>query len=116
MKYVFWILLERLYELCLTDAVSFSEAQEKLWTELKAAAESGWDFSSRWYINNLGQNSGSFRDTRTSSIVPVELNALICRNERVLATFHRILGEQDIYLQIFIQYRVWHFPQSLENM
>ncbi|XP_053479284.1 trehalase isoform X2 [Ictalurus furcatus] len=72
-----------------------AEAQEKLWTELKAAAESGWDFSSRWYINNLGQNSGSFRDTRTSSIVPVDLNALICRNERVLATFHRILGDEE---------------------
>ncbi|GAA6099605.1 trehalase, partial [Tachysurus ichikawai] len=68
-----------------------AEAQEMLWAELKAAAESGWDFSSRWYINNFGQKSGSFRDTRTNSIVPVELNALICRNERVLATFHRIL-------------------------
>lgn len=82
-------------ELCLTNAVFFfsPEAQEKLWTELKAAAESGWDFSSRWYINNLGQNSGSFKDTSTSAIVPVDLNALICRNEHVLATFHRILGE-----------------------
>ncbi|MCJ8733448.1 hypothetical protein PDJAM_G00223570 [Pangasius djambal] len=72
-----------------------AEAQEKLWTELKAGAESGWDFSSRWYINNLGQNNGSFGDTRTSSILPVDLNALICRNERVLATFHRILGDEE---------------------
>lgn len=80
--------------LYLTDGVCFSEAQEELWTELKAAAESGWDFSSRWYSNTLGHNSGSLRDTRTSAIVPVDLNALLCRNERVLATFHRILGEQ----------------------
>ncbi|KAI5098334.1 trehalase, partial [Silurus meridionalis] len=75
-----------------------AEAQEKLWTELKAGAESGWDFSSRWYINNLNQNSGVFKDTKTSSIVPVELNALICRNERVLATFHRILGNEKMAL------------------
>ncbi|XP_062860598.1 trehalase [Trichomycterus rosablanca] len=70
------------------------DAQDKIYTELKAAAESGWDFSSRWYINSAGQNSGSFRDTSTSHIVPVDLNALMCRNERLLATFHRLLGDE----------------------
>uniref|UniRef100_A0A3B4E1F5 Trehalase n=1 Tax=Pygocentrus nattereri TaxID=42514 RepID=A0A3B4E1F5_PYGNA len=68
---------------------------EKLWTELKAAAESGWDFSSRWYINSSGQNTGSFRNTSTSSILPVELNALMCRSEHLLATFSRILGDEE---------------------
>ncbi|KAL6479176.1 hypothetical protein MHYP_G00126090 [Metynnis hypsauchen] len=72
-----------------------AEAQEKLWTELKAAAESGWDFSSRWYIDGSGQNTGSFKDTSTSSILPVELNALMCRSEHLLATFSRILGDEE---------------------
>ncbi|XP_066541744.1 trehalase [Hoplias malabaricus] len=72
-----------------------AESQEKLWTELKSAAESGWDFSSRWYIDSSGQNNGSFKDIRTRFILPVELNALMCRNEHLLANFSRIVGDED---------------------
>lgn len=67
--------------------------KEQLWMDLKAGAESGWDFSSRWYIDGDGHNNGTLRDTRTSRIVPVDLNALLCRSERTLASFHRVLGE-----------------------
>ncbi|XP_006642243.2 trehalase [Lepisosteus oculatus] len=64
------------------------EARDRLWMELKAGAESGWDFSSRWFING----SGALRDTHTSAILPADLNALLCRIERTLATFYRALG------------------------
>ncbi len=70
------------------------EAQKKLWTELTSGAESGWDFSSRWYIDSAGRNNGTLSDTRTSSILPADLNAIMCRNERLLASFHRILGKR----------------------
>lgn len=33
------------------------EKKEELYAELKAAAESGWDFSTRWFILN-GTNKG----------------------------------------------------------
>ncbi|XP_024861753.1 trehalase isoform X2 [Kryptolebias marmoratus] len=66
------------------------ELKEQLWMELKAGAESGWDFSSRWYVNG-----DSLRETRTSQILPSDLNALMCRNERTLASFHRLLGDAD---------------------
>lgn len=69
-----------------------SDRKEQLWLDLKAGAESGWDFTSRWYIDD-GQNNGTLRDTRTSQILPTDLNALLCRNEKTLALFHRILGE-----------------------
>lgn len=72
-----------------------AEAQKKLWTELASGAESGWDFSSRWYIDSTGRNSGTLRDTKTSSILPADLNAIMCRNERLLASFHRILGNEE---------------------
>ncbi|KAG9273318.1 trehalase [Astyanax mexicanus] len=71
-----------------------AEAQEKLYADLKAGAESGWDFSTRWYIDSSGQNTGTFGDTSTSSILPVELNALLYRNELLLASFSRILGDE----------------------
>ncbi|XP_035009665.2 trehalase [Hippoglossus stenolepis] len=78
-----------------TDDLELAEGlsdgdKEQLWMDLKAGAESGWDFSSRWYIGGDG-----LRDTRTSRILPVDLNALLCLNEKTLASFHRILGDGD---------------------
>ncbi|CAL9684359.1 unnamed protein product [Knipowitschia caucasica] len=71
------------------------DSKQQLWMDLKAGAESGWDFSARWYVNSSGQNSGTLRDTRTSQILPSDLNALLCRTEKTLASFHRLLGSQE---------------------
>lgn len=72
----------------------FAEQKQRLWADLKSGAESGWDFTSRWYIDGSGQNSGTLRETRTSQILPTDLNALLCRCESTLASFHRIVGER----------------------
>uniref|UniRef100_A0A3Q3VZC7 Trehalase n=1 Tax=Mola mola TaxID=94237 RepID=A0A3Q3VZC7_MOLML len=53
-----------------------SDRKEPLWIDLKSGAESGWDFSSRWYKGGHGQNKGTLRDTRTRHILPTDLNAL----------------------------------------
>ncbi|XP_045580895.1 trehalase isoform X2 [Salmo salar] len=70
------------------------DAAERLWKELHSGAESGWDFSSRWFVDGLGNNNGSLRDTRTTLLIPTDLNALLCRNERTLAHFYRTLGNE----------------------
>ena len=51
-----------------------------LWRDLRAAAESGWDFSSRW----LGDDA-TLATIRTTSIVPVDLNSLMVTLERTIA-------------------------------
>lgn len=61
-----------------------SDLKQQLWTDLKAAAESGWDFSTR----------RSNDDTRTSQILPTDLDALLCRNEKTPASFLRMPGER----------------------
>ncbi|KAM6988666.1 trehalase isoform 1-T2 [Tautogolabrus adspersus] len=71
------------------------ERKEQLWMDLKAGAESGWDFTSRWYTDSDGHNNGTMGSTRTSQIVPTDLNALLCLSEKTLASFHRILGDGD---------------------
>ncbi|XP_076002067.1 trehalase [Genypterus blacodes] len=81
-----------------TDDLELSEGltddlQQRLWADLKAGAESGWDFSSRWYVDGEGNNNGTLRDTRTSQILPTDLNALLCLTEKKLASFNRLLGE-----------------------
>ncbi len=52
----------------------------EVWRDLRAAAESGWDFSSRW----LG-DGGSLATIRTTAIVPVDLNALLVELEHAIA-------------------------------
>lgn len=65
--------------------------REALWAELKAGAESGWDFSSRWLIG--GPNPNSLSGIRTSKLVPVDLNAFLCQAEELMSKFYSRLGE-----------------------
>lgn len=55
---------------CATDV-----ERENLYSEIKAAASSGMDFSSRWYVTENGTNQGELKDLKTRSIVAVDLNA-----------------------------------------
>jgi alpha,alpha-trehalase len=59
-----------------------------LWRDLRAAAESGWDFSSRW----LGDGK-TLATIRTTRLLPVDLNVLMYLMERTLADNCRRLGE-----------------------
>nr|XP_016930690.1 uncharacterized protein LOC108010310 [Drosophila suzukii] len=67
-------------------------SREVMYTELKSASESGMEFSSRWFVTADGSNEGSLRDTKTSAIVPVELNAIVFRSGKILAEFNRKAG------------------------
>ncbi len=52
----------------------------EFYRNVRAAASSGWDFSSRWFVP--GQGLGSIRTTR---LVPVDLNCLLLTLEQTLA-------------------------------
>lgn len=62
-----------------------------LWRDLRAAAESGWDFSSRWLAD--GQSLGAIRTTR---LIPVDLNALLFGLEQAIAAEADGLGDRDM--------------------
>ncbi|PSN32620.1 Trehalase [Blattella germanica] len=64
--------------------------KEAYYAEMKAAAESGRDFSSRWFIFNA-TNNGDLFDTKVRYIIPVDLNAVIQWNAKLLAKFCSIL-------------------------
>ena len=63
-------------ELASTSARDSAE----LYRDIRATAESGWDFSSRWF-----EDSQDMASICTSQVVPVDLNALIYKLECVLA-------------------------------
>ena len=60
---------------------------------LRAGAESGWDFSSRWFAE-----TGGLTTIRTPEIVPVDLNAFLYGLERTIAELADALCEDDIAL------------------
>lgn len=59
---------------------------EKLYTHLRAGAESGWDFSSRWF-----DDPTDLRTIQTTDIVPVDLNCLLYHLELTIARAYRLL-------------------------
>jgi alpha,alpha-trehalase len=58
-----------------------------LFRHLRAAAESGWDFSSRWF-----KDGHSLSSIHTTEIVPVDLNCLLLNLERTIAEACRLAG------------------------
>lgn len=64
------------------------EEKEDYYSELKAGAESGMDFTSRFFIRD-GTNKGDLRDLKTRSIVAVDLNAILQWNAKIIAEFYR---------------------------
>lgn len=55
---------------------------------IAAGAETGWDFSSRWFGD--GEHLSTIR---TSGLAPVDLNSVLCRVERNLAALASQLGD-----------------------
>ncbi|CAF1049986.1 unnamed protein product, partial [Brachionus calyciflorus] len=59
----------------------------KYYSNVMTAAESGWDFSSRWFENPM-----DIKTIQIDKIIPVDLNSIMFRNEKILSEFHEILG------------------------
>jgi alpha,alpha-trehalase len=55
---------------------------------VRATAESGWDFSSRWM-----RDSSDLRTLETTDLVPVDLNSLLYHAEQTIAALRRFRGE-----------------------
>ncbi|HWB24131.1 MAG TPA: alpha,alpha-trehalase TreF [Chitinophagaceae bacterium] len=62
----------------------------ELFRHIRAAAESGWDFSSRWFKDNH-----SFSTIHTTDIIPVDLNCLLFYLEHTLAEASLIAGKKQ---------------------
>ncbi len=61
---------------------------ERLYLHLRAAAESGWDFSSRWFADPK-----DIKTIHTADIIPVDLNCLLYQLESTIAKSYKILKQ-----------------------
>ena len=79
----------------LAQALSTNAAKKELYENIKTGAETGWDFSARWFISptQLGQSPHrNISHIATKYIIPVDLNAFLERNAKRLSKFHAKLG------------------------
>jgi alpha,alpha-trehalase len=65
-----------------------AEQREALYRNIRASAESGWDFSSRWM-----RDSSDLRTLETTALVPVDLNSLLYHSERTIAALRLARGK-----------------------
>ncbi|MFM2338882.1 MAG: alpha,alpha-trehalase TreF [Bacteroidota bacterium] len=61
-----------------------NRSKEIVYNHLRSAAESGWDFSSRWLAID-----DDLSTIETSDIIPIDLNSLLYHIELFLASFYR---------------------------
>jgi alpha,alpha-trehalase len=63
----------------------------EVWRNLRAAAESGWDFSSRWLADGK-----SLSTIQTLALLPPDLNSLLAHLEKTLAEAYRLKGDAEL--------------------
>jgi len=76
--------------------------KEEFYLHMKAAAESGWDFSSRWFIDENGGNASKLTNAKTCYIAPVDLNALMYKNYILMAQFCTLCKLSNEKVQAFM--------------
>jgi len=59
-----------------------------VYSHIRAAAESGWDFSSRWF-----KDGQQMETIQTTHLIPVDLNCLLLHTEETLLKIYTLSGE-----------------------
>ncbi|XP_044733048.1 trehalase-like [Chrysoperla carnea] len=67
-----------------------TDSLKYLYKEFKSAAESGWDYSSRWFANP--DTDRSLKNLKVTNIAPVDLNAFYCGGLDHLTELYSLLG------------------------
>lgn len=81
---------------------------KKLYRDLRAGCESGWDFSCRWF-----RDGASLKTIRTTELLPPDLNALLYHLEKTIAEAYQQKGisEKEIYYRTAAQNRMTSLNQ-----
>ncbi|XP_045521591.1 trehalase-like isoform X1 [Pieris brassicae] len=80
-----------------TNAQIFDNDKRKtqFYIDIKSAAESGWDFSTRWFIKN-GTDKGNLTDIHATELIPVDLNSIFAKALKNMAYFHALINNYRI--------------------
>jgi alpha,alpha-trehalase len=78
------------YKEDMKTAATSNRPQAVVWRNLRAAAESGWDCSSRWLSDGR-----TLATMRTLDLLPPNLNSLLAQLERTLARAYSLKGDAE---------------------
>ncbi len=76
-------------------AANSKRSDVELYRDIRAACESGWDFTSRWFIE-----PDKISSIVTTGILPVDLNCLMHNLECTLAKAYKFSGQHDKQLEL----------------
>ncbi|MDH4255006.1 MAG: alpha,alpha-trehalase TreF [Gammaproteobacteria bacterium] len=71
------------------ELAASSGRPEQLYRDIRAGAESGWDYSSRWLADRR-----TLQSIRTTRVIPVDLNSLLYKLEATLARASEAHGSE----------------------
>ncbi|GAB2705567.1 alpha,alpha-trehalase [Mucilaginibacter koreensis] len=83
---------EESYKQDVTAAKLTQQAPGDFYRNIRAAAESGWDFSTRWF-----DTSGKLENIQTTNIIPIDLNCLMYHLELDIARSYQLQGNKVAY-------------------
>lgn len=66
------------------------EKRPRLYQDLASAAESGWDFSSRWL-----RDKKTLQTIETTNFAQVDLNSIMCWNMGIMELFYKTIGNVE---------------------
>ncbi|KAA8482661.1 alpha,alpha-trehalase TreF [Arcticibacter tournemirensis] len=92
---------EEAYNEDVTTAVESKRPKSEVYRDLRSGAESGWDFSSRWFADGR-----SLPTVRTTAIIPVDLNCLLYHLEQMLAIAYNRDGDGRAHKHMLEQARL----------
>ncbi|KAK6050818.1 alpha,alpha-trehalase [Cooperia oncophora] len=81
------------------ESITNENSKRQFYQDIASAAESGWDFSTRWFADKLTLTS-----IQTTNILPVDLNAFICYNLHILGALHAEVGNEHKSTSWLTQY------------
>ena len=81
---------EEAYKEDIATAHSSSRPVHDVYRDLRAAAASGWDFSSRWL-----DDANALETIRTTAILPVDLNSFLYKLELKISELSRLTGDTN---------------------
>ena len=73
------------------ESILIDSMRTQFFIDIRAACESGWDFSSRWFEDGM-----SLDKVITTQILPVDLNCLLLHLESTIGLMHEETGNQEL--------------------
>jgi alpha,alpha-trehalase len=82
--------------------------REQLFKDLRAGAESGWDYSSRWF-----RDYKNIETIRTTEIIPVDLNSILFYVEKTLAAWMK--KERNIKKTLYYELKAKQRKEAIQK-